>query len=55
MRVKLREEMQIEFSIQNGILHILDGIRTPGRHRLPRVMQYQLKMALFHAMKYHEG
>ena len=31
MRVKLREEMQIEFSIQNGVLHILDGIRTPRR------------------------
>ncbi len=31
MRVKLREEMQIEFSIQNGALHILDGIRTPRR------------------------
>lgn len=31
MRAKLREEMQIEFSIQNGVLHILDGIRTPRR------------------------
>ena len=31
MRVKLREEMQIEFSIQNGVLHILDGIKTPRR------------------------
>ena len=31
MRIKLREEMQIEFSIQNGILHILDGIKTPRK------------------------
>lgn len=31
MRIKLREEMQIEFSIQNGILYILDGIKTPRK------------------------
>ena len=31
MRWKLREEMQIEFSIQNGKLNILDGVRTPRR------------------------
>ena len=31
MRIKLREEMQIEFSIQNGILHILDDIKTPRK------------------------
>ena len=31
MRLKLREEMQIEFSIQNGKLNILDGVRTPRR------------------------
>ena len=28
MRVALREEMQIEFTIENGALHILDGIRA---------------------------
>jgi len=28
MRAKLREEMQIEFTIQNGDLHILDGVRV---------------------------
>lgn len=28
MRTKLREEMQIEFTIQNGELHILDGVRA---------------------------
>ncbi len=28
MRTKLREEMQIEFTIENGNLHILDGVRV---------------------------
>jgi pyruvate,orthophosphate dikinase len=28
MRAKLREEMQIEFTIENGKLHILDGVRV---------------------------
>jgi pyruvate,orthophosphate dikinase len=28
MRTRLREEMQIEFTIQNGDLHILDGVRV---------------------------
>jgi pyruvate, orthophosphate dikinase len=28
MRKKLREEMQIEFTIENGKLHILDGVRV---------------------------
>ena len=28
MRVKLREEMQIEFVIENGQVHILDGVRV---------------------------
>lgn len=28
MRAKLREEMQIEFTIENGNLHILDGVRV---------------------------
>ena len=28
MRSKLREEMQIEFTIENGNLHILDGVRV---------------------------
>ena len=33
MRRKLREEMQIEFTIENGNLHILDGIRVMRRPR----------------------
>ena len=33
MRKKLREEMQIEFTIENGKLHILDGIRVTRRPR----------------------
>ena len=33
MRKKLREEMQIEFTIENGNLHILDGIRVMRRPR----------------------
>lgn len=28
MRARLREEMQIEFTIENGKLHILDGVRV---------------------------
>ncbi|MBW4710516.1 pyruvate, phosphate dikinase [Roseobacter sp. YSTF-M11] len=28
MRVKLREEMQVEFAIENGELYILDGVRV---------------------------
>ena len=28
MRARLREEMQIEFTIENGNLHILDGVRV---------------------------
>lgn len=28
MREKLREEMQIEFTIENGAVHILDGVRV---------------------------
>lgn len=31
MRVKLREEMQIEFTIQDGEVHILDGVRITRR------------------------
>ncbi len=31
MRKKLREEMQIEFTIQDGTLHILDGVRITRR------------------------
>lgn len=30
-RTKLREEMQVEFTIENGVLHILDAVRLP-RH-----------------------
>ncbi|WP_321170044.1 putative PEP-binding protein [Pseudodonghicola flavimaris] len=33
MRRRLREEMQVEFVIQNGEVHILDGVRVP---RSPR-------------------
>ena len=33
MRTKLREEMQIEFAIQDGNLHILDGVRVARRSR----------------------
>ncbi|MGR3637700.1 MAG: putative PEP-binding protein [Shimia sp.] len=28
MRVKLREEMQIEFTLEDGVVHILDGVRV---------------------------
>ena len=33
MREKLREEMQVEFVIQNGAVHILDGVRVPRSSR----------------------
>jgi pyruvate,orthophosphate dikinase len=33
MREKLREEMQIEFTIENGKLHVLDGVRVPRSAR----------------------
>ena len=33
MREKLREEMQVEFVILNGDLHILDGVRVPRSAR----------------------
>ncbi len=33
MRAKLREEMQVEFVVQNGDLHILDGVRVPRSAR----------------------
>ena len=33
MREKLREEMQVEFVVQNGDLHILDGVRVPRSAR----------------------
>lgn len=33
MREKLREEMQIEFVIENGTVHILDGVRAPRSSR----------------------
>ncbi|KIC49162.1 putative PEP-binding protein [Tateyamaria sp. ANG-S1] len=33
MRVKLREEMQVEFTIENGHLHILDGVRVTRSSR----------------------
>ena len=33
MRARLREEMQVEFVIQNGDVHILDGMRVPRSSR----------------------
>jgi len=33
MREKLREEMQVEFVIQGGAVHILDGVRVPRSSR----------------------
>ncbi|WP_050931411.1 pyruvate, phosphate dikinase, partial [Aestuariivita boseongensis] len=33
MRTRLREEMQVEFVVQNGALHILDGVRVPRSAR----------------------
>ncbi|MCT4611517.1 MAG: pyruvate, phosphate dikinase [Pelagimonas sp.] len=33
MRVKLREEMQIEFTLENGVVHILDGVRVARASR----------------------
>ncbi|MEX0367979.1 MAG: putative PEP-binding protein, partial [Ruegeria sp.] len=33
MRSKLREEMQVEFTIENGNLHILDGVRVARSSR----------------------
>jgi pyruvate,orthophosphate dikinase len=42
MRQRLREEMQIEFTIENGCLHILDGVRVK---RSPRAA-VQIAVAL---------
>lgn len=33
MREKLREEMQVEFVIENGHVHLLDGVRVPRSSR----------------------
>jgi pyruvate,orthophosphate dikinase len=33
MRHKLREEMQVEFVIENGHVHLLDGVRVPRNSR----------------------
>nr|WP_254449094.1 putative PEP-binding protein [Thalassococcus sp. S3] len=33
MRRRLREEMQVEFVIENGAIHILDGVRVPRSSR----------------------
>ncbi len=33
MRIKLRAEMQVEFAIENGVVHILDGVRVPQSSR----------------------
>ncbi|MGD1882886.1 MAG: putative PEP-binding protein [Paracoccaceae bacterium] len=33
MRKRLREEMQIEFTIENGTLHVLDGVRVARSSR----------------------
>ena len=42
MRTKLREEMQIEFTIQNGELHILDGVRVDRSARAALEIVVQL-------------
>ncbi|MEM9550179.1 MAG: putative PEP-binding protein [Pseudomonadota bacterium] len=43
MRARLREEMQVEFVIQNGSVHILDGVRVP---RSPRAaVQIAVRLA----------
>lgn len=33
MRVRLREEMQVEFAIEDGVVHILDGVRVSRTSR----------------------
>ena len=33
MRVRLREEMQVEFAIEDGVVHILDGVRVARSSR----------------------
>ncbi len=33
MRIKLRAEMQLEFAVDNGKVHILDGVRVPRSSR----------------------
>lgn len=33
MRASLREEMQLEFTVDNGVLHILDGVRVARSSR----------------------
>ncbi len=33
IRTRLRDEMQIEFTVQDGALHILDAVRVPRAHR----------------------
>ena len=33
MRVRLREEMQVEFTLENGAVHILDGVRVARSSR----------------------
>ena len=42
MRRKLREEMQIEFTIQNGDVHILDGVRVERSARAALKIVVQL-------------
>ena len=43
MRHRLREEMQIEFTIQNGELFILDGVRV--NRRANAAMRIAVKLA----------
>jgi pyruvate,orthophosphate dikinase len=33
MRIRLRAEMQVEFAIDDGVVHILDGVRVPRSSR----------------------
>ncbi len=42
MRQKLREEMQVEFTIDHGVLHILDGVRVARSPRAALRIAVQL-------------
>nr|WP_088650936.1 putative PEP-binding protein [Marinibacterium profundimaris] len=44
MRVRLREEMQVEFVIENGRVHILDGVRVPRSSRAAVRIAVQLAL-----------
>ena len=53
MRKRLREEMQVEFVVQNGDLHIVDGVRVP---RSPRAtVQIAVRLAEDHIITPQEA